>query len=127
MPLRPLHLRTLWLVIGWAMVAVVILLSLIPLKADLSEGKDKWSHFVAYGALMFWFCLLFFRQTWWAVAFIAMGIVIEVLQSYTGYRSFEYTDMVANAVGVLLGWILAQTPLRGLLQWLECLLSRNLT
>lgn len=109
------------------MVATVALLSLIPLEADLSEGKDKWSHFVAYGVLMFWFCLLYSRQGRLAAAFIAMGIVIEILQSYTGYRSFEYADMVADAVGVLLGWILAQTSLRGLLQWLECAFSRNLT
>ena len=92
-----------WLVIGWAMVATVILLSLVPLEADLSEGKDKWSHFVAYGALMFWFCLLYVRQHRWAAAFIAMGVVIEILQSYTGHRSFEYADMAADAVGVLLG------------------------
>jgi VanZ family protein len=124
--LQPLRLRTLWLAIGWAMVVTVILLSLIPLEADLSEGKDKWSHFVAYGLMTFWFCLLYFKQGQWAAAFIAMGIVIEVLQSYTGYRSFEYADMVADAIGVLLGWFLAQTPLRSLLQWLEYPYTRNL-
>lgn len=126
-PLRQLHLRMLWLIIGWVMVATVALLSLIPLEADLSEGKDKWSHFVAYGALMYWFSLLYLRQGRLAAAFIAMGIVIEILQSYTGYRSFEYADMVADAVGVLLGWILAQTSLRGLLHWLERPLLRYLT
>jgi len=122
----PLRLRILWLVIGWAMVVTVILLSLIPLETDLSEGKDKWSHFVAYGVLMFWFSLLYNRQIRWAATFIAMGVVIEVLQSFTGYRSFEYADMAADTVGVLFGWILAQTPLRGLLQWLERPLSRSL-
>ena len=75
---------------------------------------------------MFWFCLLYVRQHRWAAAFIAMGVVIEILQSYTGHRSFEYADMAADAVGVLLGWILAQTPLRGLLQWLERPFSRNM-
>jgi glycopeptide antibiotics resistance protein len=36
-----------------------------------------------------------------------MGIAIEFLQRMTGYRTFDVLDMVANAVGVLLGWAAA--------------------
>jgi glycopeptide antibiotics resistance protein len=34
-----------------------------------------------------------------------MGIALEFLQGMTDTRSFEVLDMVANAVGVALGWI----------------------
>ena len=40
----------------------------------------------------------------YALGFIGMGILIEFLQRMTGYRDFEVLDMVADAIGVLLGW-----------------------
>jgi len=43
----------------------------------------------------------------YACGFIAMGIAIEFLQRMTGYRNFEVADMLADAVGVGLGWAAA--------------------
>jgi VanZ family protein len=37
----------------------------------------------------------------------------------TPYRTFEVADMIANAAGAALGWGLAQTPLRNVLEWVE--------
>ncbi len=37
-----------------------------------------------------------------------MGIIIEYLQRATGYRSFEYIDMVANTIGVLAGYLFSK-------------------
>jgi VanZ family protein len=34
---------------------------------------------------------------------ILFGVVVEFLQEQTGYRSFEYADMLANSLGALLG------------------------
>ena len=45
------------------------------------------------------------------VALIAMGVVIEFLQGWSGYRYFEYADMLANSTGVVLGYLLARTAL----------------
>ena len=117
--------RRLWLAVGWAMVIAVFVLSLVPLSVDLSEGRDKVSHFVAYGSLMFWFGMLYRglrRETIMAIGFVAMGITVEYLQGRTGYRSFDVNDMVANAIGVAMGWVAVQTPLRRLLCWVERLL-----
>jgi VanZ family protein len=119
--------RRIWLLLGWGMVFSIIVLSLIPVEADLGEGRDKVVHFVAYGSMAFWFALLFegrARQLGIAIAFAAMGVAIEFLQGMTDYRSFEVADMVANAVGAALGWGLAQTPLGNALDWAERLLSR---
>lgn len=107
------------------MVIAVFVLSLVPLSVDLSEGRDKVSHFVAYGSLMFWFGMLYRglrRETIVAIGFVAMGITVEYLQGMTGYRSFDVNDMVANAIGVAMGWVAVQTPLRRLLCWVERLL-----
>ena len=59
---------------------------------------------------MFWFCMVYRRpraRLGYAAGFIAMGIAIEYIQGWTGYRSFEVYDMVADAIGVILGWALA--------------------
>ena len=104
------------------MVAAVVVLSLIPVSVDLGDDRDKLAHFAAYGGLSFWFGILYAgrgRQFGIAVAFAAMGVLMEFLQGLTDYRSLEIADMIANAVGAALGWGLAQTPLKGVLGWLE--------
>ncbi len=50
--------RRIWLLLGWGMVAAVVVLSLIPLDVDFVENEDKLAHFVAYGGLAFWFGML---------------------------------------------------------------------
>ena len=114
--------RRIWFVLGWGMVATVVVLSLIPLDVDLGEGRDKVAHFVAYGSLSFWFGMLFEgrgRQLLAAVGFAAMGVAIEFLQGLTDYRTFDVFDMLANAIGAAIGFGLAQTPLRNALSWVE--------
>jgi VanZ family protein len=109
------------------MVVAVIVLSLIPLEVDLSENRDKYAHFIAYGSMTFWFAMLFrgrARQLCIAIAFAAMGVAIEFLQRMTGYRTFDVADMAANGIGAALGWALAFTPLANALGWTERLLAR---
>ena len=111
------RLRWVWLSVGWVLLALVVYLSLAPIPVDIApvEHGDKFEHALAYGVLMAWFaCLYAARQVrlGYALGFIALGIALEFLQRETGYREFELLDMVADAVGVLLGWVLAppRTP-----------------
>ena len=56
---------------------------------------------------MFVFCQIYDQRRTrlaYAIGFIAMGVALEFLQGMTGYRTFEVLDMLANAVGVALGW-----------------------
>lgn len=119
--------RRIWLLLGWGMVVSVVVLSLIPIEVDLSENRDKYAHFIAYGSMTFWFAMLFpgwARRIAIMVAFAAMGVAIEYLQRMTGYRTFDVADMAANAMGAGLGWALALTPLGNALDWTERLLGR---
>ncbi len=92
---------------GWALVATVIWLSVTPqpIQTGIDQG-DKLGHLLAYGTLMFWFCVLYRPlrvRAFYAAGFIAMGIALEFVQGWLGYRSFEVADMVANSVGVAVG------------------------
>ena len=107
-----MRLRTLWLAIGYALVALIIFLSLTPNppSIDIEQG-DKLGHLLTYGTLMFWFCQLYATRRSriaHAIAFAAMGVALEFAQGMTDYRTFEYYDMLANATGVVLGWAIAR-------------------
>ena len=106
-----MKLRALWLAIGWGLVATIVWLSVTPRPPDIGiEHGDKLGHFAAYGAVMFWFCQLYPRlpgRVAYAAGFIAMGVALEFVQRSLGYRTFEVLDMVADAVGVGLGLVVA--------------------
>jgi VanZ family protein len=109
-------LRKPWLALGWLWVATVVYLSLIPNPPETVRfpGVDKLQHALAYGLLMLWFCQMYVIRTQRLLLtglLILLGIVVEFLQERTGYRYFEFTDMLANAVGVMLGWVWARTGL----------------
>ena len=85
-----------------------------PPQVDL-EQADKLGHFAAYGLLTLVFCQIYETRNTrlaYALAFTAMGIALEFLQSMTDYRTFDVLDMVANTIGVALGWIVGATLAR---------------
>jgi len=115
--------RQLWLVVGWLLVLLVIYLSLAPIAIEVpvDEG-DKFGHVAAYAALMFWFANFFVtlsRRSMLAIGFVALGIALEFVQGWTGYRTFEVADMAADALGVAVGWVLAPPRLPNFLQRIE--------
>jgi VanZ family protein len=114
--LSRLRFPNFWLGIGFLLIALVIVLSLMPNPPHVPQfrGNDKLGHFAAYIAMTFWFGQIYTRnRVRWtiALAFVILGISLECLQLLSGYRTFEYADMGANAAGVLCALLLAQTPL----------------
>ena len=102
-------MRAALLAIGWGGAAAIVWLSLTPAppKLDFEHG-DKLGHFLAYGALMFWFCLLYLKtrvRILYAAGFIALGIGLEFIQGWLVYRTYDPLDMPANTIGVALGWM----------------------
>jgi VanZ family protein len=95
-------------------VAIVVWLSVAPIEPPPGgfPESDKLGHLLAYGTLMFWFCVLYRPlrvRAFYAGGFIAMGIALEFVQGWLGYRSLEIADMLANTTGVALGWGMAAT------------------
>lgn len=93
------------------MVAAIVYGSVMHSPPSLGfPQSDKLEHLGGYGLAMFWFCQLYrVRRTrvGYALGFIALGVALEFVQRWLGYRSFEIADMVADAAGVALGWALA--------------------
>lgn len=123
------HYFLLWRLAGWGLVSIVLYLSLVPgpPKALDFAFSDKFEHFFAYSLLMGWFGQLYvlrLRQIFIAVALCLMGITVEFAQGWGGHRFFDMADMVANSLGVLLGWWLSNRWLAGSLLRIDHVLSR---
>lgn len=97
--------------IGYLLILSIFIFSLIP--GGNGEGlflhSDKVGHALAYFLVTYWFSNLFPRQKHLALVFkfTLQGIFIEFLQRMTGYRSFDYFDMLANFIGCLMAYGLA--------------------
>jgi hypothetical protein len=123
-----LQYRPLWLGIGFALVALVVYLSLATEAPDPGRIDGvKSGHFLAYFVLVLWFSQIF--QGWGrrlaiGAALTLMGVGLEYAQGMTVHRSFAYTDMRDNALGIVLGLAAAVTPLGTMLGRVEARLAR---
>ena len=118
--------RALWLSIGWLLVAAIVYLSLTPTPIELpGDSGDKYGHVAAYGVLMFWFTQIYSaspRRMAVAISLALLGIGLEFVQGYTGYRTFDRADMVADVIGIVLGWLVGPPRTMNVLTWIEALL-----
>ena len=103
-----------WKFLAWAMLLTVATLTLLPSAPQINLiSWDKAQHCIAYAALMWTFL-----QAWegihilrWAILLLVVGVGLELLQGLMGVRFMEYFDMLANGLGVLLGYAVWRTPL----------------
>jgi VanZ family protein len=118
----------LWLIAGWILILLIIYLSVTPTPIQVPmEGSDKLEHILAYAVLMSWFANLHEssgRRIILAASFVALGVALEFVQGWTGYRSFELADMAAGATGVATGWLVAPPRTPNWLSQAEWLFAR---
>jgi hypothetical protein len=125
--MRELKYLKIWLIVGWALVGLVIFVSVTPRAPEMLDldGADKLLHVFAYGIMMLWFGFIYLPSRMYqnlGIILIAIGIALELIQGIIAHRSLSFLDMVANTVGVLLGWLLAKTRLSSTLNHVENIL-----
>ena len=114
---KPLRHRNAWLALWLLGVAVLVVVCLLP-SPDLPKLRvsDKLEHALAFALLSASAVQLFERgRALFAVAcgLLALGIGIEFAQAvFTTTRAMEGADVVADAVGIVVGLSIALTPLR---------------
>ncbi|MGC2166290.1 MAG: VanZ family protein [Gallionella sp.] len=122
--------RRLWLGVSLCLVALVVYLSLVPHPPTplTFEHADKLEHGLAYATLALCFCQIFLAKNMRVLilaALIFLGVALEFVQGWTGYRTFDVLDMAANSVGVLLGYMLALTPLGRVFGLIETVMKKS--
>lgn len=91
--------------LGWLL--LISVLCLLPLQASAPDlpGWDKLVHGMVFAVGAGWL-RLHHRQPVWLFLLVAYGLLIELLQGLTPWRSPEALDALADAVGAGLGWML---------------------
>jgi hypothetical protein len=122
--MRSLRFAPCWIAIGWTLVAGLVVASLVTVPDEVRElgSVDKLVHVVLYLLVMAWFVQIWSAQRVilaYAAFLVVLGIVLEILQGAGGHRTADGLDAVANAGGVVLGWMTSRTPVSGLLERLE--------
>lgn len=103
----------LWRVLLALALFAILVLSLMPPSSGLpTTGWDKSNHMLGFGTLGFlgirgWPN----RAVVVLAALLAYGGLIEILQSLTPYRSAEWADLLADGLGLAVGWLAARMSL----------------
>lgn len=89
----------------WLTLTLVSVSSMLAIPGkQIFQWQDKLSHLVVY-MLLFWLLLLAYGKQWsltsLGILLIFFSGLIEVAQSFTGYRQAEWLDLLANIVGIL--------------------------
>lgn len=93
---------------------VVLIAALVPPQTLVSPMVwDKANHVLAFAVLaMLAFVGYPERKVPMLLGLVAYGVLIELLQSLTSYRSGDALDVVADGVGLLFGWTFTRLPWR---------------
>lgn len=104
---------TVWRIL-WAVASLAVAwTSLLP-PNDLPSGlglSDKILHLVGYGVLGVLAVLSGLRWPWAIATVVGFGLVMEVAQGLLGYRSFEWADLGADAIGAVAGAVITSRVL----------------
>ena len=90
----------------FASVVAVLVMSLAPTGVQLpTTGWDKTNHLAGFATLAILGSWAYGNRTATVMAaLLAFGALIEVLQSFTSYRTAEWGDLLADALGIAIGW-----------------------
>jgi len=122
----------LWFNLGFLIIFFVTFIMLAPpewlFSSEIEEEStyiDKIIHMLVYAFLVLWFS----GQVRMTLSFFVIvsfyGYIIEFIQYYLPYRSFEWLDLLFNQIGIVTGIIIGDVLLNGWSLNLEDLLSKD--
>ena len=87
-------------------IVLISILSVQEIEIQSSVNfSDKFLHFSCflYLTIISWLSRIIYKELWLYVIVLAYGILIEIVQIYIPYRSFEFLDIFADFLGILAG------------------------
>ena len=79
------------------------------------RNADKWLHATTFTVLAIWLAGLLHKDRYWLIALglLLFGGFLETCQYLIGYRTADWFDMAANAVGIIVGLAVSMAGLGG--------------
>jgi len=105
-PLPPVFSPPAWRIAFLLCLIAVLTLSLVPSPPEsLTTGWDKTNHLLGFSVLAVLGCWSYpARIAGVLMALLAYGALIEGLQALTPHRFAEWSDWLADGLGLALGW-----------------------
>lgn len=104
------HIYNLSLIVYSLTVCFLSVSEIDPLKVSPFPYCDKFVHFFLYFflAVIAKFCFQKNKNVYylaWGYAFF-LGFVLEIIQHYLPFRSYDWIDLISNGLGAFLGLII---------------------
>lgn len=93
----------------WAVASLAVAWTSLTPPDDLPSGfglSDKVLHLLGYAVLGVLAVLSGLRWPWALTTVVGFGLVMEAMQGLLGYRSFEWADLGADAIGAVAGAVI---------------------
>ena len=120
---KDLQHAPLWLVVAFVLLVIMLLSSVSArLMYAIDEVTDDWVvHILGFMVITIAFCGPLQQRYRKRVflAFLAFGVLIELVQLSIPGREASLTDMSANLVGLALGWFFLRSRYGDWCMWLE--------
>lgn len=122
--LKKLRVRTFWPALVWSIIATALFC--MPGEEFPEAGWldllhiDKLIHIAFFVLFMLLWCLPLesrihdenqraLRYIWIGLTFVVYGVAIEFVQkNFIPHRSFDFFDIVADAIGCIIGWVIVK-------------------
>lgn len=128
----PLHHPRRWRIAGILLLLAVLAAAMAPAILPWSGRgshwsllSDKWLHGITFTILAVWFSGQYARRSYWllGIGLLIFGALIELCQSFVIYRTAESADLMADTLGIAVGFGLALLGIGGwslrLENWLQ--------
>ena len=120
----PLRHATGWRVAGAVLLIAVLVSTLLPATWVLPSGRglldwldhaDKWGHALTFAFLAVWFSGQYRSRSFWRIGLglLLFAFLTEGCQRLVAYRTADWFDIAADAVGIIVGLSIATAGLGG--------------
>jgi len=103
------HQVIVWRLVFFFMLCAVMTLALLPTSGTPGfAGQDKLIHLIVFSVLFFMGAkahqgLISWKWLYLYLGLFSYGVLMELLQGQTSYRSMEVWDLVADSLGLMVG------------------------